>query len=350
VCRAGVRLRWFAYGPPLKASLDAARHTETDPMRTISKRLGASVVMVCAGLVMASQPPTTDPKPDENKVQPTQPGQEPKGQPTDKIKMPSESRMITLVPTKWLDDNSVRGTSDEKLGEVKDLIISRQVGRVKFVLLGHGGVATIGEKVTAVPYSAFTWDSTKKWLALAMTSNEIKSAPSLESGEWKTLGDPATAEPIYAHYKSQMKNMDRDMDMDRHNDMKEPSKLDPSEHRVLRVSDIRGKTLIGSDGKDAGTVHDLVIDANSGRIAFVAVTFGGVVGIGSEKVAVPWTLFDVNKDGKLFAKDIDKEAIKAAPRLKESNWGELKEPGFGAKVYQHYGKQAEWLENEKDGR
>ena len=268
----------------------------------------------------------------------TKPGQDPdKTKQPDRERMRSEAQTITLVPSKWLDDNSVRGMNDEKIGEVKDLIIGRSSGRILFVLLGHGGVATIGEKVTAVPYSSFGWNADKKWLTLAMTAEELKSAPTLDSGEWKTLGDPANSAPIYGHYKGADKYKDwspKDMN----------SKLSPDEHRVLRASDIRGKTLMGSDGREVGNVNDFIVDANSGRIAFVAVTFGGVMGIGSDKVAVPWTSFDVNKDGRLFVTDIDKETIKAAPRLKESNWGELKDPAFGGRVYKHFGKNGDWLE------
>jgi len=126
------------------------------------------------------------------------------------------------------------------------------------------------------------------------------------------------------------------------------SRLRSDEYRVLRVSDIKGKTLIGSDGREIGKLDDLVVDTNSGRIAFAAVTFGGVLGIGEDRVAVPWPAFDVNKDGRLYVTTIDKDTIKSAPKLKEKDWGELRDPAYGADVYRHYGQHARWLDRGTD--
>lgn len=295
--------------------------------------VGAS--LTCSAWAQDKQPAKPGQAPDAAK--PKQPEKQPDMK--DRIRA-NETQTIALVPSKWLDDNSVRGLNDEKIGEVKDLILNRLSGRVSFVLLGHGGVATIGEKVTAVPFTAFGWNADKKWLTLPMTAEQLKSAPTLDSGEWKSLGDPTHVATYYGHYKVTEYRNDRDKIRDKDS----ASKLGPEEHRVVRVSDIRGKTLMGSDGREVGTVNDLVLDANSGRVAFVAVTFGGVMGIGSDKVAVPWSVFDINKDGRLFVTDIDKETIKAAPRFKESDWGELRDTTFGTRVYKHYGKNADWLE------
>src|SRR5207244_2680185 len=148
-------------------------------------------------------------------------------------------------------------------------------------LVGHGGVLKIGEKVTAVPFKAFGWNPDKKCLTLSMTADQMKSAPALESGDWKTLGDPARTEPMYSYFNTtEDRKDDRDADAMERAKPGEPPRLRPEEHRVIRVSDIRGKTLMGSDGREVGKVNDLVLDAGSGRIAFVAVTFGGVLGIG----------------------------------------------------------------------
>ncbi len=324
---------------------------------TNRKHVGVVAVLVSAGLaasVMARQSETRQPPSPPRPGETYKPGDKRDGdnmdRPSDKRdKWSHDSRPVMLVPSTWLDDNSIRGSNDEKLGEVKDLIVARAPGKVTFVLLGHGGVATIGEKVTAVPFRAFAWNADKKCLTLSMTEEQIKAAPTLESGEWKTLGDPSRTEPIYSHYNQTPDHRMTDRD-DAPARPEDASKLRPEEHRVLRVSDIRGKELMGNDGREIGKVNDLVLDTSSGRIAFVAVTFGGLMGIGSDKVAVPWTAFDVNKDGHLFVTTIDKDTIKSAPRLTEKDWGELKEPGFGGRVYQHFGKKAPWLEASADGR
>lgn len=254
-----------------------------------------------------------------------------------------DMRPVVLVPTDWLDDESIRGLNDEKLGEVKDIIISREKGRITYIIMGHGGVLKVGEKVSAVPYAALGWDHEKKHLTLPMTPEQLKSAPTMETSDWKGLAEPARTEPINSFFSTATNRRVMDDEPAAVRPEEKP-RLKPEEFPVLRVSDIKGKALAGNDGRDIGTVNDLVVDANSGRIAFVAVTFGGVLGVGSDKVAVPWPAFDVNKEGHLYAVAIDKDVIRSAPHLTQKDWGELQDPTFGAQVYKHFGRQSSWLE------
>jgi sporulation protein YlmC with PRC-barrel domain len=253
-----------------------------------------------------------------------------------------DARPVILVPAKSIVGSAVRGRGDEKIGEMKDLVISRTRGRIAFALVGHGGVMSIGEKVTAVPFSAFDYDRDKQSFALPLTADRLASAPTLDPKEWETLADPSRTEAIYSHF---------DAIRPRSAEQDEPDarpgntpRLPAAEHPVLRASDLEGKPLMSNDGREIGKVDGLVMDASSGRIALVIVTFGGVLGIGSEHVPVPWPVFDVNKDGHLYAVNIDKEQLSSAPRLKDKDWNELRQPDFAANVYRHFGRTAAWLD------
>jgi sporulation protein YlmC with PRC-barrel domain len=255
---------------------------------------------------------------------------------------PMRAKGVNLIPADWIDDNSVRGTGDDKIGEVNDLILARRPGRVSYVLLGHGGVLKIGEKVTAVPFKAFGWNQEKKHLTLPMSAEQIKNAPSLDSGEWRTLGDPARCETICSFFGVNAKDEEPEGMIS--GDRPDSGAAKADEFPVLRLSDIKSKQLVGNDGRDIGKINDIVLDTNSGRIAFVVVTFGGVLGIGDDRVPVPWTTLDVNKDGRLYAPTMDKEMIRSSPHLTDKEWGELRDPEFGSRVYKHFGKSAPWLE------
>jgi sporulation protein YlmC with PRC-barrel domain len=54
-----------------------------------------------------------------------------------------------------------------------------------------------------------------------------------------------------------------------------------------KSSDILNKKIISIDGKELGTAEDLVI-GKDGKIEYVILSIGGFLGIGGEKVAVPW--------------------------------------------------------------
>jgi sporulation protein YlmC with PRC-barrel domain len=249
-------------------------------------------------------------------------------------------RPVMLIPSEWAIGRSVYGLNDEKIGEVNDLVLARRSGRVTYVLIGQGGVLGIGEKVIAVPYSAFSWNQQKKGLTLPTSAERLKGAPALEPGDWKTLNESSKTDSTFTYF-----NLSRDVDPDDAAFQSAyRSALKDDDMPLLRISDLKGKQLMGDDGREIGKVEEIVYDAPSGRLAFVVVTFGGVMGIGADKVAVPWTAFDVNKDGRLFAAKLEKEAVQSAPRLKESEWAELRENGYAPRVYKHYGLSAPWLE------
>lgn len=117
--------------------------------------------------------------------------------------------------------------------------------------------------------------------------------------------------------------------------------------QLIKASTIKGEAIRNAQNDKVGKVDDLVFDATSGRSAFVVISFGGFLGINDTLVPLPWDMFQVGTDGKLFAGNITKDQLKNAPRFQKNDWAELKDPAFGPRVYQHYGRQPAWW-NQRD--
>jgi sporulation protein YlmC with PRC-barrel domain len=310
------------------------------------RRLAALLVLAGTGgvaLAQNDQPPQPDPKP--------HPGDKTEGRDTPPMRdkdarmMDKSDRDVILISGEQAMGKDVRGLNDEKVGDINDLLISRPDGRVSIALIGHGGVLGIGEKVIAVPYDALSCNHKDRVYMLPISKDRLKAAPALEKGEWRTLSEPSKLDTSYTYFgltRPTGPNAD-----DRAYATEAHSALKTADWPLLRVSDVRGQKLMADDGRELGKVDDVVFDANSGRIAFAVVKFGGFLGMGEDRVAVPWTVFDVNKDGKLFAVNLDQEAVKAAPRITKSDWSEIREPGYGTRVYKHYNRKAEWLDRQR---
>lgn len=89
----------------------------------------------------------------------------------------------------------------------------------------------------------------------------------------------------------------------------------------------RSDQLLDTDVRDAtngelGSVHDLVIDPGTGRIAYIVVARGGIFGIGESFVPVPWESFRVTPDVSLLVLDSSKATMDAAPTFGRSRFGE----------------------------
>jgi sporulation protein YlmC with PRC-barrel domain len=94
---------------------------------------------------------------------------------------------------------------------------------------------------------------------------------------------------------------------------------------VLKASDLIGTKVEGVDGKNLGSIKDLVIDPERGDIQYAVLDFGGFAGIGDKYFAVPWQALQVNQDKKRLALDLHKKDLKDAPGFDKNNWPDLSE-------------------------
>src|SRR5271163_3362671 len=67
----------------------------------------------------------------------------------------------------------------------------------------------------------------------------------------------------------------------------------------IRAGEIIGSTIKDSQDQKLGTVKDLAVDMENGRIVEVVVARGGFLGVDSKLVAVPPENFTVENEGKI---------------------------------------------------
>ncbi len=70
---------------------------------------------------------------------------------------------------------------------------------------------------------------------------------------------------------------------------------------LTAVSTLLGASVADNTGATLGTVADVMIEAAAGRIVYVAVSVGGIVGIGERLFAVPWECFVLDPVGGKLA-------------------------------------------------
>lgn len=336
-------------------------------------RLGAVSAL---GLTVAAAAAQTTPPTDPAARQPgqTQPGE--RRTPVDP-KMPHEDatsneRGTVLIPGAWMMGRDIHSSSGagEVIGSVGDLLISPRHQRIAYVLVSRGGVAGVGAKTYAVPYSAFNWDDSKRALVLPMTKASFESAPALSGDDWKLLMDKERSTPLFEYYKVPEARRDWRNEVSvpatpssgtggDGKDGASPSRPGRDDEwnqtalntwQLLKAGDVRGRTLMSREGSELGTLKDLVVDCPSGRVAFAAVTFGGVLGIGDKMVLVPWDLFRVNAEGKVYATTLSPEIIKAAPRVEHDDWRQLREGTYAPGIYRHFGRDGNWLDRKDSDR
>ena len=113
---------------------------------------------------------------------------------------------------------------------------------------------------------------------------------------------------------------------------------------VTLASKLIGEAVINRQNEDLGKIHELVIDAKDGRIAYAVLTFGGFMGLGNKLFAMPWKAFDFATTENKLVLDVDKEKLKAAPGFdKDAKWPDFADRTWGATIYKYYGYDPYWM-------
>lgn len=118
-----------------------------------------------------------------------------------------------------------------------------------------------------------------------------------------------------------------------------------------RIRALSASTMIGDDvrnrtGEDLGTIEEIMLDVNSGRIAYAVLSFGGFLGLGDKLFAIPWQALTLDTEEHVFVLDISQEALEDAPGFDEDNWPNTMDGdnAWLVEVYDYYGYTPYWRE------
>jgi sporulation protein YlmC with PRC-barrel domain len=106
--------------------------------------------------------------------------------------------------------------------------------------------------------------------------------------------------------------------------------------RFLTASTLTGDKVRNQQGESLGDLKDIMIDTNTGHIAYGVLSFGGVLGMGEKLFAVPWDAITVDAKNKELVLDIDKEKLKDAPGFDKDHWPNFSDTAFVDQVRSYY--------------
>ena len=112
---------------------------------------------------------------------------------------------------------------------------------------------------------------------------------------------------------------------------------------VVSASKIIGESVVNRENENLGKIHELVIDAKEGRLAYAVLATGGLMGMGQRLFAMPWSAFEfANTEEKLIL-NVDKEKLKAAPGFdKDAKWPDFADKTWGGTIHDYYGYTPYW--------
>jgi sporulation protein YlmC with PRC-barrel domain len=105
---------------------------------------------------------------------------------------------------------------------------------------------------------------------------------------------------------------------------------------INRASEIKGLNVRNPQGEDLGQVDDLVFD-NQGKISYLILSKGGVMGVGGDLVPVPWKEDKITMQEDTVILSMDKQKLDQAPSFSSGEWDQMSQQEFQQKVHGYYG-------------
>jgi sporulation protein YlmC with PRC-barrel domain len=110
--------------------------------------------------------------------------------------------------------------------------------------------------------------------------------------------------------------------------------------RLMGADTLIGDHVHNLKHEHLGTIKEIMLDMESGQIAYVVMASGGILGIGSKLLAIPWEALTLDPTQRRMTLDIDKERIDAAPGFDRDHWPDMASQVWISEVHTYYGTSA----------
>ena len=111
---------------------------------------------------------------------------------------------------------------------------------------------------------------------------------------------------------------------------------------LISSDKVEGTAVYDRRGEKLGSIHSVMIDKISGKVAYAVMSFGGFLGMGDSYHPLPWHVltYDTGQGG--YVVDLDRNKLEGAPTYATSetpNWSDRR---WGQRVHDYYGSRPYW--------
>ena len=111
---------------------------------------------------------------------------------------------------------------------------------------------------------------------------------------------------------------------------------------LISSDKVEGTAVYDRRGEKLGSIHSVMIDKISGKVAYAVMSFGGFLGMGDSYHPLPWHVltYDTGQGG--YVVDLDRNKLEGAPTYATSetpNWSDRR---WGQQVHDYYGTRPYW--------
>jgi len=113
-------------------------------------------------------------------------------------------------------------------------------------------------------------------------------------------------------------------------------------HPLIASDRVEGTLVRRLNGDKVGSIQRLMIDKETGSVAYAVLRFGGILGLGEKHIPVPWSALKYDLAIESYVVQLSDDDLAKAPSYaadKDFDWGDRSEV---LRVHDYYGARPYW--------
>jgi len=106
---------------------------------------------------------------------------------------------------------------------------------------------------------------------------------------------------------------------------------------LMGADTLIGDSVVNAAEEDLGDIKEIMLDMQTGQVAYAVLAFGGFLGVGEKLFAVPWQALHLDTVNKRFVLNIDKDRLKTAPGFDKDAWPDMSDLSWASGIHSFYG-------------
>ncbi|RZA25230.1 MAG: PRC-barrel domain containing protein, partial [Lysobacteraceae bacterium] len=106
---------------------------------------------------------------------------------------------------------------------------------------------------------------------------------------------------------------------------------------LMGAETLIGDSVVNVQEEDLGDIKEIMLDMQTGQVAYAVLAFGGFLGMGEKLFAVPWQALHLDTANKRMVLNVDKERLKTAPGFDKDAWPDMSDMGWASGIHSFYG-------------
>ncbi|MEH3145331.1 MAG: PRC-barrel domain-containing protein [Methylobacterium frigidaeris] len=108
----------------------------------------------------------------------------------------------TLIASDRVEGTAVRNPNGDSIGRIERLMIEKASGKVAYAVMSFGGFLGMGESYYTVPWSALSFKPELDAYEVAITEEQLRTAPATSSEGRDPSYDRAWEEHVHRYYNA----------------------------------------------------------------------------------------------------------------------------------------------------